>query len=185
MSDRFFISITGDLGSGKSTVARLLSKRTGAAIYSTGAIQRKMAAAHGMTTTEYNVYAETHPEIDWEIDNAVKELNDLREDLIVDSRMAWHFADKSYSVYVGVTAEEAAKRIFAAGREEEKYASEEAAAEYIKERRASELLRYKQIYNADLNDMSNYDLVVDSTDKTASEVADIIYEAWQKHIKDK
>ena len=37
-------------------------------IYSTGKVQREIAQRYGMTTLEFNEYAETHLEIDDEID---------------------------------------------------------------------------------------------------------------------
>ena len=42
------ISLAGDLGSGKSTVSKILIERLGATYYSTGAICRAIAAKHGM-----------------------------------------------------------------------------------------------------------------------------------------
>ena len=62
------LSITGDIGSGKSAVSKILQAETGYPIYSTGGLQRRIAARYGMTTLELNEYAETHPEIDDEID---------------------------------------------------------------------------------------------------------------------
>ena len=84
------ISLAGDLGSGKSTVSDILIERLGAEYYSTGAIVRSIAAKHGMSVVELNVYMETHPEIDHEIDDGLKALSELDKFLIIDSRMAWH-----------------------------------------------------------------------------------------------
>ena len=69
------ISLAGDLGSGKSTVANILISRLGAEYYSTGAIVRAIAEERGMTVTELNKYMETHPEIDHEIDKAAMPLS--------------------------------------------------------------------------------------------------------------
>lgn len=63
------ISLAGDLGSGKSTVGRIIGEKCGLEFYSTGTIQRKIALERGMTTYELNRYMEDHPEIDDEIDN--------------------------------------------------------------------------------------------------------------------
>ena len=40
----FKISLAGDLGSGKSTVGKILSRKLGAEVYSTGTIQRQIRA---------------------------------------------------------------------------------------------------------------------------------------------
>ena len=60
MTDK--ISLAGDLGSGKSTVANILVERLGAEYYSTGSIVRGIAERMGMTIGELNVYMESHPE---------------------------------------------------------------------------------------------------------------------------
>ena len=47
---------------------------------------------------------------------------------------------------------------------------------YEMEREKSEVLRYKKYYNIDLEDISIYDIVIDSGDKTPEEIVDIILE---------
>ena len=71
------ISLAGDLGSGKSTVGRLLAEKFGAQMYSTGTIQRELAEKMGMTTLELNKYSETHPEIDNMIDERILQIPPL------------------------------------------------------------------------------------------------------------
>ena len=94
------ISLAGDLGSGKSTVSDILIARLGAKYYSTGAIVRSIAEKYGMSVGELNVYMETHPEIDHEIDDGLKALGELDEFLIIDSRMAWHFTKGTFPIYL-------------------------------------------------------------------------------------
>ena len=74
-----------------------------------------------------------------------------------------------------VTDEEAAKRIFKEGRTDEKYNTDlNATLENIKNRRASEIKRYQEYYNVNYYDKNNYDLVVDTTEIPATEVAEKI-----------
>ena len=49
------ISLAGDLGSGKSTVAKILLAELGAEYYSTGSIVRSIAERMGMEIGELNV----------------------------------------------------------------------------------------------------------------------------------
>ena len=91
------ITITGDLGSGKSTVAKLLQERLNYDYIYTGKIQRMIADRYNMSTVELNKYAETHPEIDAEIDSTFKSLNNSTN-LIVDSRMAWFFLPHAFKI---------------------------------------------------------------------------------------
>lgn len=174
------ISLTGDLGSGKSHLSRLLSERLGYKIISTGLIQREIAAKHGMTTLELNEYTLTHPEIDDEIDGRVAELQHSPEGLIFDSRLAWHFAPQSFKVYLRVDPDEAARRIFRDQRSSEKYQSLEEAKQQILARRQSELLRFKQYYNIDYADLHNYDIVVDTSYQPPAEVCETIIHSFEK-----
>ena len=48
------ITITGNLGSGKSTVGKLLSEKYGFEIYSTGKVQRELAKQMNLSTLELN-----------------------------------------------------------------------------------------------------------------------------------
>ena len=177
------ISLAGDLGSGKSTVSAILIERLSATYYSTGAICRAIAAKYGMTIVEMNKYMETHPEIDHEIDDGLRALADKEENLIIDSRMAWHFVRGTFRVYMTTELEESAKRILRANREGDHAATIEEMAEEIRARKASERLRYREQYGVDCKDLSNYDLVVDSTYASPEEVAECIltaFDAWRE-----
>lgn len=179
------ISLAGDLGSGKSTVAAMLmEKYPNLSYYSTGALMREIAKKHGFTIEELNVYMETHPEIDREIDDGLCRLSDDERDLIIDSRMAWHFVKNTFKVYLSCDMETSAARILAAKRDEEPFASFNDALEGIKGRRASEKKRYEEQYGVDIKDMSNYDLVLDTTYIKPEEVVEYLseaLEAWKQN----
>ena len=135
------ISLAGDLGSGKSTVANIIIERLGAEYYSTGAIVRDIAAKHGMTIAELNVYMETHPEIDHEIDDGLKALSRVDKLLVIDSRMAWHFTEGTFKIYLSVDAETSALRIMNANRVGEHAATLEETVRQTRARRESEKKR--------------------------------------------
>lgn len=179
------ISLAGDLGSGKSTVSEILIERLGATYYSTGAICRAIAASHGMTIVEMNKYMETHPEIDHEIDDGLRALSDRDENLIIDSRMAWHFVKDTFRVYMTTELAESAKRILRANRAGDHAATLSEMAEEIRARKASERLRYREQYGVDCKDLSNYDLVVDSTYASPEDVAGCILAAFAEWREDK
>ena len=179
------ISLAGDLGSGKSTVSSILIERLGATYYSTGAICRAIAASHGMTIVEMNIYMETHPEIDQEIDDGLRALSDKNENMVIDSRMAWHFVRDTFRVYMTTELAESAKRILRANREGDHAASLEEMEEEIRARKQSERLRYRAQYGVDCKDLSNYDLVVDSTYASPEDVAECILSAFLKWREDK
>ena len=176
------ISLAGDLGSGKSTVSDILIERLGAEYYSTGRIVRDIASARKMTVVELNVYMETHPEIDHEIDDGLKALSELDKFLIIDSRMAWHFTRGTFKVYLSCDIETSALRIMNANRDGEHAASLEKTVEDTRARRKSEQKRYMEQYGVDIKDLTNYSLVLDTTYATPSEVAETLiaaFEIWQ------
>lgn len=176
------ISLAGDLGSGKSTVSSLLVTALGAEYYSTGRIVRSVAERMNMSITELNSYMETHPEIDTEIDDGLRALSRDPRPLIIDSRMAWHFVEGTFKVYMTVDVEVSAARIMYANRRGEHRDSLEATVAETRERRKSERKRYLEQYGTDIMDLSNYDFVVDTTSASPEEVADAIvaaYRAWQ------
>ena len=179
----FKISLAGDLGSGKSTVSRLLMARTGAEYYSTGMICRAEAAKHSMTIDEFNRYMETHPEVDKAIDDALAALTYDPRTLVIDSRMAFHFVKGTFRVYMATAPHVSAARILADKRAGESFDTVEETARRVAARRKSESLRYFEKYGVHITDMQNYDLVLDTTAITPEEVADIILaslDAWQK-----
>ncbi len=177
------ISLAGDLGSGKSTVSKILIDRLGATYHSTGAICRAIAEKHGIDITKMNQYMESHPEIDREIDDTIRALSDKDECMVIDSRMAWHFVRDTFRVYMTTEPMESAKRILRAKRAGEQATSVEEMAASNRARKASENKRYAEFYGVDCGDLSNYSLVVDSTYATPEEVAECIlscFADWQE-----
>lgn len=177
------ISLAGDLGSGKSTVSKLLIDSLGMEYYSTGTICRAVAAKHGMTVVEMNVYMETHPELDREIDDGLVALSDVDKPLLIDSRMAWHFVRGTFRVYLSTEVAVSAARIFGAGRAEEQFASVEETEAKIRERRDSEKKRFLEFYGVNNKDLFNYDLILDTTYAAPDEIAARIstaFRAWQE-----
>ena len=179
------ISLAGDLGSGKSTVSKILIDTLGAEYYSTGAIVRAVAERRGMTVVELNEYMETHPELDHEIDSGIAALSDDPRALIIDSRMAWHFTKGTFKVYLSTDIETSAIRIMGANRTGEHALTLEETVADTRARRASERKRYLEQYGVDIKDLTNYDLIVDTTVATPEEVALCIESAFAEWQRDK
>jgi cytidylate kinase len=164
------VTISGDLGSGKSILANALVDYWGAEAYSTGKIQRKMAEDKGISTLELNKLAETDKTIDDEIDGNFRKLAQNDKNLVIDSRMSWHFIPESFKIKLEVNPVLAAERIIAANRTEEKYGDFDATLRGLKDRKLSERERFQKYYNVDIEDQDNYDLVIETTDVTPQSI---------------
>jgi len=174
------ITLTGDLGSGKSATSHILCELTGFQYVSTGKIQRKLAQEMGIDTLELNRLADTDPTIDQRIDSIFVDLGNEPGGFVVDSRMAWFFLPGSFKVYLKTAIEVAAGRILSdPGRNSENYQSKEEAIQKLTARKQSENARFLLKYNADCSDLHNFDLIIDTTGRPAAEVAALILKGVQ------
>jgi cytidylate kinase len=164
------ITITGDLYSGKSTIARAIGKTLDYTYFSVGELQRKLAVEKGMSITQYNEYMLKN-NLDYEVDNRTMEIGRDSENFIFDARLAWHFIPDSFKIYLRVEIDVAVERSMKNERgKSEKYASEKEAKENIIERRRLEVSRFKDIYNIGIDEPGNFDLVIDTTCISTDEV---------------
>lgn len=172
------ITISGDLGSGKTTVAKWLAERLGYNYLSTGAIQRQIAAELGLTTLDLNLLSEEQTEIDDRIDNHTRRIGQSSEDYVVDSRLAWHFIPDSLKIFIVVDEQIAAQRISgdATRGSSEELVEPEQMVERIRARRDSERRRFREKYGVDYRDPSHFDLVVDSSHASIEDVAGQVLE---------
>jgi cytidylate kinase len=180
------ITITGNLGSGKSTIARLLSEKYNYEVYSTGKVQRELARQMNMTTLELNQLMLSDRKYDKMIDDETARISrdNKQKDIIFDSRLAWHFVESSFKVFVSVSLDVAAMRVMNDTRgAEEKYTSLEEAKRLLAERASTECVRYKDIYNLNYMDFFNYDLVIDSTFCTPDKIAEIVLQEASEYAK--
>jgi cytidylate kinase len=171
------ITMTGNLGSGKSTICKLLNEIYQFEIYSTGKVQRELSRKMNMTTLELNQLMCSDQKYDKMIDDETARISRENKDknIIFDSRLAWHFVEHSFKVFVSVSLEVAAERVMNDQRgAEEKYTTLEEAKKLLAERAATEMVRYKDIYNLNYMDFSNYNLIIDSTYCTQDKIAEIV-----------
>ena len=184
------ITITGKLGSGKSTVAKKLVEQFGFEIFSTGAILRAAAAERGMDVLELNkelsAKLDSDRSMDDLIDNTtIRVANERKDDkLIFDSRMAWHFVPDSFKVFVTVAPCVAAARVMKDPRPGEPCEDENALCAELVERSKVEQARFMQLYGVDYYDYNNYNLVVDSSNRTPDEVVALIWEGFNAYVQD-
>ncbi|MBI5871514.1 cytidylate kinase family protein [archaeon] len=171
------ITISGALGSGKTTVADLLAKRLKIKRHSVGSLMRDMARERKTSLLKLSRQAETDSSIDRELDKKQIQLGKEKDNFIIDGRLSWHFIPDSFKIFLDVNDKEAAKRIFKARRSDEKYNTTlKKTLQNIKKRKTSEIKRYRHYYGLNYYNKKNYDLVIDTTDISAEEAAKDIFE---------
>lgn len=174
------LSLTGNLGSGKSSVGRELIAR-GFEIVSSGDIFRGLAAEKGISIVEMNKIAETDKSIDKMVDDRTIALGKERDHTIFDSRMGWHFVPDSFKVFMMVDLAEAGERVYRdAMRQAESYEKPEDAVEALYRRQSLEKSRYGQLYGVNYYDLDNYDLVIDTTGATPVQIAEEIIRRFEQ-----
>lgn len=167
------ITISGEAGSGKSTVADIIAKKLKIKRYSTGDYMRTMAATRGVTIIELNKMSETDSSIDKELDDWQKKLEKKKdESFVLDSRLGFHFIPSSIKIFLHGDLDIRAERIFHTNRLVEENTTLEKTIANIKKRQRLERKRYKEKYSVDYLDMSQYDLVVNTTKMKPEEVAE-------------
>ncbi|MCF7831328.1 MAG: cytidylate kinase family protein [Candidatus Pacebacteria bacterium] len=190
MNKKHIITIAGRLGSGKSSTANKIAEKLDYHRFSSGDFMRSIAEKHTVTLQELSEMAERDPSIDHEIDGEVKNAGE-KDNLVIDSRLAFHWIPESFKVYLYLRPEIAADRILLDAQDNpnryaEGYASltKESVTESITTRLESEKKRYKALYNIDHTNPENFDLIIDTEKNNLDEVVEIILEKYQSWLQE-
>lgn len=166
------ITIGGFAGSGKSTVSDIVAKKLGWRRVSTGDVFRKLAKEKEMPLEDFNEYAEEHPEIDRGLDKKILKMAENGK-IVIDGRLIGLLTKKNglscITVWLDAPLDVRAKRIVK--RENKEY---QTVVKEIQRRETSDWQRFWDLYTIDINDLSGYSLVIDTTYKTPEEIAEII-----------
>lgn len=184
------ITISGFIGSGKSTVAKILEKKLNLKRYYAGGIRRELAKKKGMTLQEFNKLGETDPSTDKFVDDILVKLGKTEDNLVVEGRTAFYFIPNSIKFFLDVDPKEGARRIFeekkhSQDRNEQSTNSVEEELELQNQRIESDRKRYSKYYNFDCYDKKYYDFVIDTTKLTSEQVADKMIELIKINKKSK
>ena len=169
------ITIAGLHGSGKSTVARTIAHRLGYEFFSSGDLRGEIAMRHGLTIDQLNEIGRTEPWTDKEVDDLLVKMGKTRDDMVFDSHLAWFFIPNSFKVFLRVEPWVAGERVFAKQRpDEQRHDTPAAVASMLSKRNKNNEERYRKWYGAELMDMANYDLVIDTTNTPVEQTIDTI-----------
>ena len=176
------ITIAGNAGSGKSTVAKEVAKKLKYKHYSSGDAMRSIAKDKGVSILELNKLNETDASVDHEVDGWVETLGKTENSFVIDSRLAFHFIPHSFKIFLTGDFDVRMDRIFKEGtRVSEEHKNIEDLKTFMQEREASEMKRYKKLYHLNYYEEKNYDLVIDTTEMNVKEVVEEILKAAQQH----
>jgi predicted cytidylate kinase len=180
------ISISGTPGSGKTTIAKMLAEELNYKYYYIGGLRRDKAKKRGLTLEEYNQLGEKDFSTDLEVDEYQKELGKKEDNFVIQGRTSFYFIPHSLKIFLDVKPEEAAKRIYNDLKNRRGEARNlDSVSDVLKsnqERRKSDDLRYKKIYNLDVYNPRHYDLVLDTTNLNTEQVFKKVYDYLKKKI---
>lgn len=187
LEKKHIITIAGDHASGQGTLSNNLKEKLGYEIYRNGQYVRQLAQEKGMTIAEFQVYLNEHPDLDREIEKSATEYASTRDKLIIDAKLGWYAIPESFKVYLKVDIDVAVKRAFEdqTRKNTEPFSSIEEAKEKILYRHHEETKRWIEEYGVNRDDMSNYDLVIDTTKLAPMDVCDTVVAEYIKWIENK
>jgi CMP/dCMP kinase len=167
------ITIAGAPGSGKSTAGRLLAAKIGYKFISMGDLYKQAATEAGLTVNEFLEQNKNNPAFDKHFDEEQKKLGQ-DENIVLDSRLGFHLFPQAFKIYIDVDPSAAAHRVYEAHRNNDKYLSYEDAFAHVQLRKAQEVENYGKHYGVQVHDISNFDLVINSSTLTPQEVVEEI-----------
>ncbi|HZY70755.1 MAG TPA: AAA family ATPase [Thermoplasmata archaeon] len=160
------VAIGGPPGSGKTTAARGVAGTLGLELRSAGDLFRQAAHDRGMDLEAFSRFAEQHPEVDLEIDEAMGKLAEPGR--ILEGRLVGELLRRRgvRCDWVEVTAQETTRAQRIAGRD--RLAFDE-SLHRMRLREESERIRYARFYGIDLA-VTAPDLRLDATELEPAEV---------------
>ncbi|MHB8396149.1 MAG: (d)CMP kinase [Thermoplasmataceae archaeon] len=174
------VTISGPIGSGKTTVGKILADRMGLGFFSGGQIFRESARQARMSLEQYGKLAENNPDIDRRQDDLQIEVLRNNDNMVFESRLAGWLAGtndiRAVKVYLDAPRDVRIRRV--SGREGSDFQKE---MEEMKRREDSEVARYRKYYGIDFRDWQGYDLRIDTSNMTADEVSNRIMEFCNVH----
>ena len=193
MNKKHNITIAGSLGSGKSSTAKKIAEILGYEHRSTGDFFRSIAEKRGVSLVDLNKIAETDLSVDKEVDDRNIEIGKM-ENIVLDSRLGFHFIPDSFKVFLDISPVIASRRILEdkknnPNRSKEatgSFDTEEKILNSISERLNLEKNRYKELYGIDDNTSPiHYDLIVNTEKVNLEEVSKKVIEEYNNWLNKK
>lgn len=174
------ITIGGNLGAGKTTLAAKLSEALHYEELYMGGIFRQMAAEKNLTIEQFYAELKSDPAVEQAVDKRQATLMRERDNVVVQGRVAWYFAKSSpfgvLNVLLTVDPAVGARR--SGERKENIGKTTDEMVIVTAEREKVERERYAMLYGIkDHLDPAHYDLVLDTTSLTIDQVFEKVLSA--------
>lgn len=169
------ITISGDIGSGKSTVGNYLAKKLNAELIDCGQLYRDYAATKGFDVLQQNIHGKNT--IDKMIDARIEELGRGDKSRVYVSRTAWHFIPNAVHIYLSVNPVTAAKRILLRKSNNEEHSSLEDVLHYNEKRIMTEDARYEKMYGITREQqLKSANIIMCIGNRSIDEVCEALYD---------
>ena len=124
-------------------------------------------------------------EIDKLVDDTIYKIGQERsnENIVIDSRLAWHFIPNSFKVFIDIDDKTAGERLLDANRDTEQAESLNEAIKKLQTRWAVENSRYQELYGVNNLNLNNYNFVINSANLTPIKIVEEIYSAYINFTK--
>jgi cytidylate kinase len=175
------ITVSGPHGSGKSTYAKAIAESLDLRYVCAGAIFRQMAKERGMSLEEFGVLAAKDQQIDMLIEERTRREAEAGR-VVIDAQLAAWIVNGSADVKLLLVAPDEVRYKRIADREGIPASS---AAEETVARERVQRERYKRYYNIDVDDLSIYDLKIDTSLTSVEETKAHVVEAVKRFLADK
>ncbi|MBT4857214.1 AAA family ATPase [Candidatus Uhrbacteria bacterium] len=178
------ITVSGDIGSGKSTFTKRLAAELDIPRTYVGQMMRDEAAARGLSLDDFNKLLNEDDEVDRRLDELQREKSVDIERGVFEGRTSWHFVvDPKITVFLSVDPDAAANRIWKDDNaNRDAYESVDDLIKANVERKASEEKRYQAYYNISAYNLENFDVTIDTTPLTLDEVFEQTVIAIATHL---
>ncbi len=181
------ITIAGKPGSGKSTTAKKLAEELDYTHFSSGDFFRQVGLDKGLDLISLSSLAEKDKSIDELTDEKVRSMGE-KENIIVESRLAFHWIPNSFKIYLDLDTDTCAERMFKdleknpSRKASENFESVEQMKEALLQRFESEKKRYMEMYGVDPQNLSQYDLVINTGKNSIEEVCKLIKDTYNNRL---
>ena len=172
------ITVSGLPGSGTSTACKLLQEKLGWRYVNAGDFFRQLAADEGVSLAEFGERAEADGHIDRQLDARMVEFARQAPNLIMEGRLTGWMALRNQLPALKVWCEAVpAVRAERVGQRDQQGHQQAEHAIALRER--SEHQRYLRHHQIDLDDLSIYDLVIDTAAHSPEAVVALILKALE------